>query len=189
MSLIDNKKIIDGVEYLIFDPSKNITALVISNVEEIAYTEISKKIMNKESQVEQVGFLYYEDGCDIFLHMAGGEFCGNATMCAAIYCAMENNLSDTKLKVKVYSIDELINVDVKKPGNGEWEGIVKMPKATEIREVAFSKDIVLPVVFYSSIAHVIIGDNGDVDYEFIKNNAETFADKERRIYLKGKVRI
>ena len=34
----------------------------------------------------------------------------------------------------------------------------------------------MPVVFYSSIAHVIIDDNGynDIDYKFIKNNSETF---------------
>ena len=139
MSLIDKKKSIDKIEYIIFDPSKNITALVISKVDESAYTEISKWIMSKEPKVEQVGFLSYKDGCDIFLHMAGGEFCGNATMCAAIYYAMEKNLPNAKLKVKVYSIEELIDVEIKKLANDEWEGIVKMPKATEIKAVAFFK--------------------------------------------------
>lgn len=166
-------KTLDNINYIVFDPSKNITALITSKVDSSSYVEVSKKIMEKEPAVEQVGFLTYDSGLDISLRMAGGEFCGNATMCAAIYCAMKNELSSATVKVKVFGIDENINVEVKKISDGEWEGIVKMPKALEIRNVTFEDGKTLPVVFYSSIAHVIILDDGDLQSKPNKEAAES----------------
>ena len=42
--------------------------------------------------MEQVGFVSApsDSGCDIDLQMAGGEFCGNATMSAAALVAMRS---------------------------------------------------------------------------------------------------
>lgn len=81
---MDNKKIYDDmigeVEYKVLNPGGNKTALVIGN----DYTDaqkrlINKMIMEKHSQVEQVGFLSNKSKR---LEMAGGEFCMNATRCA-----------------------------------------------------------------------------------------------------------
>lgn len=164
-------KAFDNINYIVLDPSKNITALIISNVSPSSRVEVSKKIMEKEPAVEQVGFLTYDSGLDISLRMAGDEFCGNATMCAAIYCAMKNELSSAAVKVKVFGIDEIINVEVKKTNDSEWEGIVEMPKALEIRNVTFKDGKTLPVVFYSSIAHIIIQDDGNVQSKLDKEAA------------------
>lgn len=162
----------ENIDYIVFDPSKNITALIISKVDPSSHVEISKMIMDKEPQVEQVGFLTYDGGLDISLRMAGGEFCGNATMCAAVYCAMKNDLSNANIKVKVFGVDEIINVEVKKTNDDEWEGIVKMPKALEIKDVTFPDGKTLPVVFYSRIAHIIIQDDGGIKPIHDKEGAE-----------------
>ena len=161
-------KKLENVDYIIFDPSKNITALVISKVDVMLYKEVSKKIMDKEPLVEQVGFLAFEDGCDISLRMAGDEFCGNATMCAAAYYAMKNELTSASVKVKVYGVEENINVEVKKINDNEWEGTVMMPKPLEIKDVTFPSGKTLPVVFFSGIAHVVFLEDGMVESRFVK---------------------
>lgn len=165
-------KKLENIDYIVFDPSKNITALIISKVDPSSYIDISKKIMDKEPQVEQVGFLTYDGGLDILLRMAGGEFCGNATMCAAVYCAMKNDLSNAYVKVKVLGVDEIINVEVKKTNDNEWEGTVKMPKALEIKDVTFPDGKTLSVVFYSRIAHIIIQDDVGIKSIHDKEGAE-----------------
>lgn len=78
-----NEKIkneIEELNYKILNPGGNKTALVYGN----EYTNfqknlINKFIMEKSSQVEQVGFL---SNTTNHLEMAGGEFCINATRCA-----------------------------------------------------------------------------------------------------------
>lgn len=150
--MFDDKKII---EYVVMNPSGNITILVMSDVEdEEEYYFVAKKLLELEPAAEQVGFLQYDDESDIILSMAGGEFCGNATMSAAVYYGILHGLSDGNVVVKSSGADELVNVHVKK--FNDWEGTVEMPKPLEISEVDFGNDEKFPVVFFKGIAHVII---------------------------------
>lgn len=72
-----------NVQYIIYNPAGNITALVIGDDYNLKQRkQINDAIMKKELDVEQVGFLSKEK---LSLTMAGGEFCGNATRCAAYY--------------------------------------------------------------------------------------------------------
>ena len=98
------------IRYKIYNPSGNITALVIGD----NYTKEQRKIINDEimsvdKAVEQVGFVSQKNKK---LTMAGGEFCGNATRCAARFY-MENikdieiEINNQKLKA---GIDEKDNV-------------------------------------------------------------------------------
>ncbi|MCI8362849.1 MAG: hypothetical protein HFJ41_07030 [Clostridia bacterium] len=71
---------IGEIKYKILNPGGNKTALIYGS----EYTDsqkilINKMIMEKNSQVEQVGFLSNKINR---LEMAGGEFCINATRCA-----------------------------------------------------------------------------------------------------------
>lgn len=80
------------INYKIYNPSGNITALVIGD--EYSKEEkkiINEKIMQENIEVEQVGFLSLNENK---LSMAGGEFCGNATRCACKYY-LENNKKDS----------------------------------------------------------------------------------------------
>ena len=177
--MFDDKKII---EYVVMNPSGNITILVMSDVEdEEEYYFVAKKLLELEPAAEQVGFLQYDDESDIILSMAGGEFCGNATMSAAVYYGILHGLSDGNVVVKSSGADGLVNVHVKKIN--DWEGTVEMPKPLEISEVDFGNDEKFPVVFFKGIAHVIIDkscvariarpyDGDRPDDEFTKINIE-----------------
>ena len=70
------------MRYRIFDPTGNITALVEEAVDVSRQPSVAADIMQKHSNVEQVGFVSL-DGDLPALRMAGGEFCGNASMSAA----------------------------------------------------------------------------------------------------------
>ena len=69
------------IKYKIYEPCGNDTALVLgTNYTPEEMKNINDFIMNKHKNVEQVGFI---DTIRKELIMAGGEFCGNATRCAA----------------------------------------------------------------------------------------------------------
>ena len=89
---INNNNII----YNIFDPTKNITILVESDIDVKDQPAIARALMEIHPNVEQVGFLSFDDNKNVKLRMAGGEFCGNATMCAGVYAV----ISDEIYKIK-----------------------------------------------------------------------------------------
>jgi len=71
------------LSYSIYYPGGNATALVNQLIiNPYLKRRINDKIMSENPQVEQVGFI---DQKTYRLEMAGGEFCGNATRCAAYY--------------------------------------------------------------------------------------------------------
>ena len=74
-----------NLKYSIFDPSGNITALVETHINNDSQPEVADEIMKAHPEVEQVGFVYFDAIRPVptYLRMAGGEFCGNATMSAA----------------------------------------------------------------------------------------------------------
>jgi len=120
----------EEIEYKILNPGGNVTALING----CDYTNeqkklINKMIMDKYSQVEQVGFLSKKINR---LEMAGGEFCMNASRCA-VYEYLKNSnkekvefsvsgtnkklvgrkLSDNEIEIKFdidKNIDDLIEV-------------------------------------------------------------------------------
>lgn len=150
--MFEDKKII---EYVVMNPSGNITILVTSDVEdESEYLFVAKKLLAMEPTAEQVGFLQYDDKSDIVLNMAGNEFCGNATMSAAVYYGILHDLKDGNVVVHSSGANDLVNVNIKK--NNEWEGIVEMPHPLEICVVNFGNGERYPVIFFKGIAHVII---------------------------------
>lgn len=89
------------VSYMIFNPASNITALVIGDEYNLEQKRlINSRIMEKEIEVEQVGFLSKKNRK---LTMAGGEFCGNATRCATLYYigekqSIELEINNNKIK-------------------------------------------------------------------------------------------
>ena len=78
--------------YHVFDPTGNITVLAEGNRDISAADALMKKVPD----CEQVGFL--TDG-GLTLTMAGGEFCGNASMCAAALYGSRTGLREVKLNV------------------------------------------------------------------------------------------
>lgn len=77
------------IEYKIFNPGGNITALIKGcDYDTNQKKLINRMIMEKYSQVEQVGFLSNKTNR---LEMSGGEFCANATRCAVYEYLKEND--------------------------------------------------------------------------------------------------
>ena len=78
----------DTIRYRILDPTGNITALVYGDVEIGRQPSFAAGLMRRHPEVEQVGFLRLPppggDRTGAELRMAGGEFCGNASMSAAM---------------------------------------------------------------------------------------------------------
>lgn len=182
------------VEYVVIDPSKNITILVTSDVDENDYALVAKKLLEMEPNAEQVGFLKLKEKnnsvslksveeCDIILNMAGNEFCGNATMSAAVYNGIENGLRDSEVVVKASGVDEPVRVHVKKlSSDDEWEGIVEMPRALTIKEIDFGNGEKFSVVFFKGIAHIIIDNNSGA------RKAYPYDVPEAKIYLEKKIK-
>ena len=145
------------LEYTLLDPSKNMTVLVSTPLPAAQQPAAAAHIMSVEPTAEQVGFLSGGGECDIALRMAGGEFCGNATMSAAVLFCEENGISEGEVTVCISGSSKPLTVAVRRTGNA-YRGTVEMPKPREMRLVPLpmgEDDFSLPVVFFEGIAHII----------------------------------
>ena len=142
----------------ILDPTGNITALVESPVEIDRQPSTAAAIMRRHPEVEQVGFLRPENGEELpELRMAGGEFCGNASMSAAALLASQNG--KTAMRLRVSGAAEPVELKLAPDGENSWIVEILMPPALEITKTAFSFGNLqreLPLVHMEGISHVII---------------------------------
>ena len=83
------------IRYVILDPTGNLTALVLDPVSGEERTRITAALMDR---CEQVGYLCSPEkpGVRARLQMMGGEFCGNASMAAAVYLAAGDGLQEDR---------------------------------------------------------------------------------------------
>ena len=159
----------EDLKYYIFDPTGNITALVESGVAAADQSAVASRIMERHPDVEQVGFITYADDAaaadvPVSLRMAGGEFCGNATMCtAALYMIRENMLGSAAIRVRVSGAAEPLEVQLRRKDAVSFDAAVTMPPAVGIDELRLadgmlqgSDSLSLPIVRMEGIAHVII---------------------------------
>ena len=179
--------------YSIFDPTGNITALVETPVAVELQPEAAAGIMRRHREVEQVGFFRileedtagagpYAEGhrpVQAELRMAGGEFCGNASMsAAALYvlrqggqCSRQQDRkagscgteaeqeAERTIRLRVSGAAEPVEVRLSPAGAAAFRAAVRMPKARSIekRELSFGAlSGKLPVVFMEGISHIII---------------------------------
>ncbi len=166
---------IDGIKYHIFDPTGNITALVETPVDVEEQPGLAERIMEKHLQVEQVGFVRKfngeEKGFDMELRMAGGEFCGNASMCAAVWYTEQTDKGDDahgqkterkqaeKVVLRVSGATGPVEVQLSKAAGNYYSTAIRMPQALDITGKTFSAATLteeLPVVRLEGISHIII---------------------------------
>lgn len=142
------------VTYTLLDPTGNMTLLAETPVPEASQPLTAQKLMAAEPETEQVGFVTY--GADgIGLRMAGGEFCGNASMSAAVLYAGRRGLDRTSVEVMVSGTPEPVPVTVEKTGD-RWRGEVTMPRPLSVGTERFPDGSEHPVVRFPGIAHVIL---------------------------------
>ena len=163
MSLIS-----EDLKYCIFDPTGNITALVETAVDIADQPAAASRIMELEPDVEQVGFISYAEdpaagGVPVSLRMAGGEFCGNATMCAAALFAIRSGLQGGAVPVKVWGVSAPFEVLLERQAALDYSAAVSIPPALAMDELRLadgmlpgSDSLNLPIVRMEGISHVII---------------------------------
>lgn len=147
--------------YSILDPAGNITALVESPIEHTQYQAAAAAIMRLHPEVEQVGFLLHAgtDGLST-LQMAGGEFCGNASMCAAVLLRLRG-LSADRVCLRVSGSTQPVEVHLQQLNEAAFTAELQMPRAKEITERDFAfEDLrgALPLVRMEGISHIVIED-------------------------------
>ena len=150
------------MNYSIFDPTGNITAIITSDTDASERTSEADKVMALEPSVEQVGFfLPGHDGFDAGLFMAGGEFCGNASMsAAALYAINKGAVPGEKSSVvlRVSGTPDPVIVELECTGTNAFKGRVSMPEALDITEAEIpdEPDMKVPVVLMPGIVHAIV---------------------------------
>ena len=170
------------IEYTIFDPTGNITALVETSVDPADQPAVGTKIMEAHPDVEQVGFVRFAapgDPVPVSLRMAGGEFCGNATMCAAaLYMARAALQGEASVMVRVSGASEPLEVRLARAADDRFEAAVSMPEALgidfltlEMSWEGFSGPVCMPVVAMEGITHMIVRPDSEVFAEM--GNKET----------------
>ncbi len=164
--------------YCIMDPTGNVTALVISPVRGVFLQERAADIMARHPEVEQVGAVQFprpwmevplfnriDDGykqVNAYLYMAAGEFCGNASLCAAALCALRTGRRITgpvSVLLSVSGAEDPVEVILERENDVSFRGKIHMPPALAIEEKAFDHGGIsapLPVVRMEGISHAII---------------------------------
>lgn len=149
----------DMIDYSIFDPTGNITALVETPVPVPQQPETAAAVMRRHPEVEQVGFVRL--GAQPELRMAGGEFCGNASMSAAALQMMKSEVpcGEAEVSLRVSGADEAVRVRLRRVSEADFAAGVCMPPARSISETAFAfggKQALLPLVRMRGISHIVI---------------------------------
>ena len=109
--------------YSIWDPTGNITALVESPVEIAEQPAAAARIMEAHEEVEQVGFVrFFSDAAhpQAELRMAGGEFCGNASMCTAALCRLQGKTAQETIDLRVSGASGLVQVTLHEEGDAAF---------------------------------------------------------------------
>lgn len=115
--------------YSIYYPGGNTTALVNRLILDPKLKKrINDKIMAKNPQVEQVGFI---DQKKYRLEMAGGEFCGNATRCAAFYYLKGK---PGKIKIQVSGVKQKLSAGIDN-NNNVW---AEMPVKSVAKKLGYN---------------------------------------------------
>lgn len=148
------------ITYSVLNPTSNITVLVETPVSRALRPIVASYLMKDVEGAEQLGFTGTDDDGTPFLEMAGGEFCGNATMSAAALLCFEQGCTDGQtVKLRVSGAAEQVAVKVGEVINGSAEGTVNMPKPDFIGKDEYIADdavVILPTVRFPGMTHVIV---------------------------------
>jgi len=154
------------MKYHIFDPSGNITALIPVLTEKECLPETARLAMAREPFCEQVGFVLPGlKGYDIRLQMAGGEFCGNASLCTASYYCLENGITpgeSRNVSLLVSGAHQILTCKICCLKEKLFLGTINMPTIHEISDYSFSEGR-FPLVAMPGICHVMVPEEFGVE--------------------------
>ncbi len=165
-----------ALEYVLLDPTGNVTVLVRTAVPVPAQPRVARALLEAEPRGEQVGFLSPGGAdADIALRMAGGEFCGNAAMCAAALWCIERGLSAQTVRVRVSGADRPVAVQAAAQAEDCWSCAEALPRPAPPEMVTLALDgqtYRLPLLRFPGIGHLILP--GDTDRAFAERAARSW---------------
>lgn len=164
-----------NLTYHIADPAGNVTVIVTSPVDKSNYADISRKLMDSIDGAEQVGF--FTESClggDIRLEMMGGEFCGNALRCAALYYAKKQPQWDSGyVKTEISGCDRVLNVWV---DDEKSEAEAEMPLPVDSDIAMLWKTRIADAVIFDGIVHCVsYQDHSDIKPAWLKESLRSLA--------------
>ena len=148
-----------------FDPTGNTTILVRTPVPREEQPRVAEALMAHNSLcAEQVGFLEAPTlpGACARLQMAGGEFCGNASMSLAAQLALDENLpcgAEREYPLEVSGAGGIVPCRVARSGESAFTGAVGMPLPEEITEMALPSGRRVPLIRFQGIAHMLVAED------------------------------
>lgn len=149
-------------DYIIADPNGNITILVTEKVSEAQQAELGAELLRLEKTAEQVGFVSVgPEGEFVRLRMAGGEFCGNASLSAAAYALASAGKRQGMVQVLVSGQEKPLEAELGLQQDSVWSGTLEMPlpEGKERVKLCFEeRTFSLPLVRLPGIAHLIISE-------------------------------
>lgn len=146
------------LRYSIFDPTGNITALVESETPACEQPAVGALLMRRHPEVEQVGFVRFSEDGPV-LRMAGGEFCGNASMSAAALFRLRTGRGTPAVFLRVSGAAGPVEVRLRREEDGGFSAGVRMPAALSVRELPYAFGTLrgtLPTVRMQGISHLVI---------------------------------
>lgn len=129
-----------NVRFVKCSPTQNMTILVTDPVPRADQSAVAAKLLEYGSvYAEQAGFLETpaDPAARARLQMAGGEFCGNATMCLAAYVARNDGLADgaeADLPLEVSGAPATLTCHVRREGSA-YRCTVAMPLPTGVEPI------------------------------------------------------
>lgn len=164
-------------DYILADPTGNITVLVTTPYTEDTRSTIIRESFEREPSCEQVGFIMPVSDDVIRVEMMGHEFCGNAALSAAAWHAHSHGLGagdETMVTVDSSGVEGLLDVRIlrleDRYGKPAFEGTVSMP----VPSVSSFRGY--PLVQFSGISH-IIAPAGDFTDDQAEEQVRLFADE------------
>ena len=152
------------LSYHIIDPTGNVTILVETPVARETQPAVAAALLSAEPAAEQVGFLESPGGdCCIRVRMAGGEFCGNATLSAAALWSQKSG--ETAVTVGMSGAEKPLAVTLQRQ-ESYFDAVVAMPlpDAVTLREFRLDeRTFTLPVIFLPGITHLLLTEPLDKD--------------------------
>ena len=156
-------------EFIKTSPAQNTTVIITSDCPKSYYPIVANKAMSYDYlHAEQVGFIVPPSRKDsvIALEMAGGEFCGNATLSAAAYVIYKGLTDKEVFYIDSSGAAEPIRCKVAKVGDYCYSASCTMPSAKGIDEAKFNlpnKTVEGYIVEFDGISHFVLEAEDDFE--------------------------
>ena len=141
------------LSYILADPSGNTTAFVLSPVDPARYGPVARAVM-QALDAEQVAFVHHGR-----MDMMGGEFCGNASRCFALWQALLPLEAPREETVTVSGAPRPLSV-LLAPGGvpGAYRACIRMPLPRRVLPLEESPLGPCTLVEYPGISHLVLED-------------------------------